>query len=149
MLKIAITGTTRGLGKALHDHFVNKGCWVIALNRGSDIVNGAVGCDLFINNTFGMQLELINQLYASVGKMVVMGSIVTDFPDAEMPEYTQYKTKLEERVLELNQDNILLLKLSSTAYNDSQVVIDAIEYWLANPLVNVISFRAIGGPNRG
>lgn len=147
-MKVGITGTTRGLGKALHDHFVNKNCHVIAFNRGSDIVNNAVGCDLFINNTYGMQLELLNQLYASVGKMIVMGSIVTDYPDIEMLDYTQQKTQLEERILELNRDNILLLKLSSTAYNDSQVVINAIEYWLANPLVNVISFRAIGGPNR-
>jgi hypothetical protein len=147
-MKVGITGTTRGLGQALHNHFVNKGCDVIAFNRGSDIVNNAVGCDLFINNTYGMQLELLNQLYASVGKMIVMGSIVTDYPDVEMPDYTQQKTYLEERILELNRNNILLLKLSSTAYNDSQVVINAIEYWLANPLVNVISFRATGAPNR-
>jgi hypothetical protein len=147
-MKVGITGTTRGLGKALHDYFVNKDCHVIAFNRGSDIVNNAVGCDLFINNTYGMQLELLNQLYASVGKMIVMGSIVTDYPDIKMPDYTQQKTYLEERVLELNLPNILLLKLSSTAYNDSQAVINAIEYWLANPLVNVISFRATGGPNR-
>jgi NAD(P)-dependent dehydrogenase (short-subunit alcohol dehydrogenase family) len=147
MLKVGITGTTRGLGQELHTHFVNKGCQVTAFNRGSDM-STAVGCDLLINNTHGMQMSILNQLYASVGKMVVMGSIVTDFPDVEMPDYTQQKTKLEERVLELNNPNILLLKLSSTAYNDSQVVIDAIEYWLANPLVNVISFRATGDPNR-
>jgi hypothetical protein len=147
MLKVGITGTTRGLGKDLHGHFVNKGCHVIAFNRGSNI-SDAVGCDLLINNTYGIQMDILNQLYASVGKMVIMGSIVTDFPDVEMPDYTEQKTKLEERVLELNLTNILLLKLSSTAYNDSQVVIDAIEHWLANPLVNVISFRATGAPNR-
>jgi hypothetical protein len=148
MFKVGITGTTRGLGLELHDHFVNKGCQVTAFNRESDI-HDAVGCDLFINNAHGIQMDILNQLYASVGKMIVMGSIVTDFPDAEMPDYTQQKTRLEERVLELNLPNILLLKLSSTAYNDSQVVIGAIEYWIANPLVNIISFRAIGGPNRG
>jgi hypothetical protein len=147
MLKVGITGTTRGLGQSLHDHFVNKGHHVIAFNRGSDI-NDAVGCDLLINNTYGIQMDILNQLYASVGKMIIMGSIVTDFPDVEMPNYTVQKTRLEERVLELNLPNILLLKLSSTAYNDSQVVINAIEYWLSNPLVNVISFRATGGPNR-
>jgi hypothetical protein len=147
MLKVGITGTTRGLGQALHDHFVNQGCEVIVFNRGSDM-NTAVGCDLFINNTYGIQMDILNQLYASVGKMIVMGSIVTDFPDVEMPDYTAQKTKLEERVLELNLPNILLLKLSSTAYNDSQVVINAVDYWLANPLVNVISFRATGEPNR-
>ena len=147
MLKVGITGTTRGLGQALHDHFVNQGCEVIVFNRGSDM-NTAVGCDLFINNTYGIQMDILNQLYASVGKMIVMGSIVTDFPDVEMPDYTAQKTKLEERVLELNLPNILLLKLSSTAYNDSQVVIDSIEYWLSTPLVNVISFRATGAPNR-
>jgi putative NADH-flavin reductase len=147
-MKIGITGTTRGLGKALYDHFVNKGHHVMAFNRGSDI-SQAVGCDLLINNTYSIQMDILNQLYASVGKMVVMGSIVTDFPDVEMPDYTAQKTKLEERVLELNNPNVVLLKLSSTAYNDSQIVINAIEYWLANPLVNVISFRAIGGPNRG
>lgn len=148
MLKVGITGTTRGLGNALHEHFVNKGCHVIVLNRGSDI-SAAVGCDLLINNAYGIQMSILNQLYASVGKMIVIGSIVTDFPDAEMPDYTHQKTKLEERVLELNLPNILLLKLSSTAYNDSKVVINAIEYWLDNPLVNVISFRATGVPNRG
>jgi hypothetical protein len=148
MLKVGITGTTRGLGQALHDHFVSKGCHVTAFNRDSDI-SQAVGCDLLINNAYGIQMDVLNQLYASVGKMVVMGSIVTDFPDVEMPDYTAQKTKLEERVLELKNPNIVLLKLSSTAYNDSQVVINAIEYWLANPLVNVISFRATGGPNRG
>jgi hypothetical protein len=147
MLKVGITGTTRGLGQALHDHFVDKGCHVTAFNRDSDI-SQAVGCDLLINNAYSIQMDVLNQLHASVGKMVVMGSIVTDFPDVEMPDYTQQKTKLEERVLELNLPNILLLKLSSTAYNDSQVVINAIEYWLANPLVNVISFRATGAPNR-
>ena len=147
MLKVGITGTTRGLGQALHDHFVNQGCDVIVFNRGSDM-SAAVGCDLFINNTHGIQMDILNQLYASVGKMIVMGSIVTDFPDVEMPDYTAQKTKLEERVLELNLPNILLLKLSSTAYNDSQVVINAIDYWLENPLVNVISFRATGAPNR-
>jgi NADP-dependent 3-hydroxy acid dehydrogenase YdfG len=148
MLKVGITGTTRGLGRALHDHFVGKGCHVTAFNRDSDI-SQAVGCDLLINNAYGIQMDVLNQLYASVGKMVVMGSIATDFPDVEMPDYTAQKTKLEERVLELKNPNIVLLKLSSTAYNDSQVVINAIEYWLANPLVNVISFRATGGPNRG
>lgn len=148
MFKVGITGTTRGLGKSLHDYFVNKGCHVISFNRESDIINDAVGCDLFINNAYGIQIDLLNHLYASVGKMVVMGSIVTDFPDVEMPEYTQQKTKLEERVLELKNPNIVLLKLSSTAYNDAQVVINAIEYWLENPLVNVISFRATGDPNR-
>lgn len=148
MLKVGITGTTRGLGKALHDHFVNKGYHVIAFNRSSDI-SDAVGCDLFVNNAYGIQMDILNQLYASVSKMVIMGSIVTDFPDVEMPDYTQQKTKLEERVLDLNLPNILLLKLSSTAYNDSKGVINAIEYWLDNPLVNVISFRATGGPNRG
>jgi NAD(P)-dependent dehydrogenase (short-subunit alcohol dehydrogenase family) len=148
MLKVCITGTTRGLGKDLHDYFVNKGYHVIAFNRESDI-SEAAGCDLLINNTYGIQLDILNQLYASVGKMVVMGSIVTDFPDIEMLDYTAQKTKLEERVLELKSPNVLLLKLSSTAYNDSQVVINAIEYWLENPLVNIISFRAIGAPNRG
>jgi len=147
MLKVGITGTSRGLGQALHNHFVSKGCQVTAFNRDSDI-SQAVGCDLLINNAYGIQMDILNQLYASVGKMIVMGSIVTDFPDAEMPDYTAQKTKLEERVLELDLPNILLLKLSSTAYNDSQVVIGAIEYWLANPLVNVISFRATGAPNR-
>ena len=147
MLKVGITGTTRGLGQELHTHFVNKGHHVTEFNRDSDM-SAAIGCDLLINNTYGIQMDILNQLYASVGKMVVIGSIVTDFPDVEMPNYTQQKTKLEERVLELNLPNILLLKLSSTAYNDSQVVIAAIEYWLANPLVNIISFRATGAPNR-
>jgi NAD(P)-dependent dehydrogenase (short-subunit alcohol dehydrogenase family) len=62
-MKIAITGHTRGIGKAIHDKFVNDGHEVIGLSRsnGYDLSDSVqreeafkhiVSSDMFINNAF-------------------------------------------------------------------------------------------------
>ena len=150
MLKVCITGTTRGLGKLLAEHFNSKGYDVIELNRGDVIVESAIDCDLFINNAYinGHQIDIFNQLYDKVGKMIVMGSIASDYPDPQMPEYGQHKRELKERVLEVasKNANILLLQLTGESYNDTTLIQNTIDFWLDNPKVTCISF-VHGEPN--
>ena len=153
-MKIAITGTTRGIGKTLSNHFKNLKWEVIELNRGDKIIESALGCDVFINNAYinGHQIDIFNQLYASVAKMVVMGSIAADYPDPEMPVYSQHKKELKERVLEVanssvKKADILLLQLTGESYNDEGLVARAIEFWLDNPKVTSMSFVP-GTPNK-
>jgi len=153
MLKVCITGTTRGIGKTLADHFKELGWEVIECNRGDEIIKSAVGCDLLINNAYGngIQINIFNQLYASVAKMVVMGSIASDYPDPEMPAYSQHKKELKERVLEVanssvKKADILLLQLTGESYNDSSLIIRTIDFWLDTPKITCISF-VHGSPN--
>jgi hypothetical protein len=153
MLKVCITGTTRGIGKTLADHFKELGWEVIELNRGDEMIESAVGSDLFINNTYGdgMQIDIFNQLYARVAKMVVMGSIASNYPDPEMLTYSQHKKELKERVLEVanssvKKADILLLQLTGESYNDSSLITRTIDFWLDTPKVTCISF-VHGNPN--
>lgn len=155
-MKCCITGYTRGLGKAINDYLVSQGWTVIGFNsstRLDRIVELSQNCDLFINNAYGdgIQIELLNQLYNSVGKMIVCGSVVTDFPDPQLPVYTQHKKELEHRFLQvadMADSKMLLLKLSSDAYNNPQLVLRSIEFWLENPQIKVITYVAKEEPNR-
>jgi NADP-dependent 3-hydroxy acid dehydrogenase YdfG len=154
MNKVCITGTTRGIGKTLAEHFKKLKWEVIELNRGDVIIESALGCDLFINNSYmnGHQIDIFNQLYASVAKMVIMGSIAADYPDPEMPVYSQHKKELKERVLEVTngtgkKSNILLLELTGDSYNDSDLIIRVVDFWLDNPKITSVSFIP-GVPNK-
>lgn len=151
MFKVCITGTTRGLGKALKEYFTRKGYFVVGLNRGDDIVTAAVGCDLFINNAYdgSLQLDLFNELYTRIKNIVIMGSVAADYPDDNMPEYSQHKKELKQRVLEVANtgvSKILLLELTGASYNDPQSIGRTIDFWLDNPTVTSISF-VHGEPN--
>lgn len=152
-MKIVITGTTRGIGKFLSEHFKKLNHQVVELNRGDVIIESAVGCDLFINNAYmnGHQIDIFNKLYASVSKMVVMGSIASDYPDPEMPVYSQHKRELKERVLEVansaaKKADILLLQLTGESYNNSTMISQTIDLWLKNPSITCVCFRP-GIPN--
>jgi hypothetical protein len=149
--KICITGTTRGLGKELCDYFRSQGHEVHGFQRGDDAYHGILGCDLFINNAYGdgLQMTLLNSLYGKVGKMVVMGSIASDYPDPLLPEYSKQKKELKERVMELaniGETPILLLQLSGESYNDPDLICKTIEFWIENPKVTSVSFIP-GEPN--
>lgn len=152
MSKVCITGTTRGIGKAIAEHFKQLEWEVIELNRGDVIVESAVGCDLFINNAYinGHQIDIFNQLYASVAKMVVMGSIAADYPDPDMPAYSQHKKELKERVMDVantGKYKILLLELTGASYNNPELITRVIDLWLEYPTLTAVSFIP-GEPNR-
>lgn len=154
MSKVCITGTTRGIGQALAEHFKQLEWEVVELNRGDAIIESGIGCDLFINNAYinGHQIDIFNQLYASVAKMVVIGSIAADYPDPDMPAYSAHKRELKERVLEVanssaKKADILLLELTGASYNDLELVIRTIDFWLANSKITSVSFVP-GEPNK-
>lgn len=155
-MKCCITGYTRGLGKAINDYLVAQGWTVVGFNSSTSldrIVELSENCDLFINNAYGdgIQIELLNQLYNSVGKMIVCGSVVTDFPDSQLPVYTHHKKELEHRFLEVAdhaKSKMLLLKLSSNAYNNPELVLKTIEFWLQTPQIKVITYVTTESPNR-
>lgn len=154
MFKVCITGTTRGLGKFLAEHFKKLEWEVVELNRGDDLINSAIGCDLYINNSYimGYQINIFDQLYASVAKMIVMGSIASDYPDPNMPEYSMHKRILKERVLEIanssiKKADILLLQLTGESYNNPKLIARVIDLWLENPIITSVSFVP-GEPNK-
>ena len=149
-MKCYITGTSRGIGKIFFSYFLKKGWQVISFDRShkiDDIISMSQDCDLFINNAYDkdLQLELLKRFRGK--SMVICGSVVTDFPDADLPEYTKHKTDLEQYFKENAPKNSLLLKISNESYNNPQLLIDSIEFWIQHPEVNVISFIS-GEPNR-
>lgn len=155
-MKCCITGNTTGLGKVLNDYFVSQGWTVFGFNSVTGlnrVIELSSDCDLFINNAYanGMQIDFLNQLYNSVGKMIICGSVVTDFPDPSLPVYTTHKKQLENRFLEVAdhaKSQMLLLKLSSDAYNSPDLILKTIEFWLQNPQIKVITYVATEDPNR-
>lgn len=151
-MKIVITGHSKGVGKAIYEHFVKNGHEVIGLSRstGCDIkdikpvLDQAEGCDLFINNAYHkhIQLEIVEELNTKC-KMVVFGSIAADYPELMGDDYSRDKKKLQDRCNELSKvpgSKMLYLKIpflenavSSPIKTTHQEIINTIDYWLANP----------------
>ena len=151
-MKICITGNTRGIGLDFYNHFINKGHTVVGFNRttGLDsVVDIADGCDLFINNAYanGKQVDFLNQLHSKVGKMIVCGSVAAFNPDPTMPEYSQHKKELANRVRDLNLSNILMLHLSAKGYNNPNALLKIIDLWLEYPHITEVMFDRTGKPN--
>lgn len=147
-----ITGDSRGLGLEFRKHFESLGWNVIGFNRSTGldhVVERSIGCDLFINNAYadGKQLEFLNQLYASVDKMIVCGSIAAFYPDKTLPVYSHHKKLLAERVKEIARPNILMLHLSAKGYNDTATVLKIIDLWLDHPGIVEVGFDPTGEPN--
>lgn len=150
--KCVITGDSRGIGKTFKDHLESKGWKVIGFNTTTgldDVIKTAVGCDLFINNAYadGKQIEFLNQLYSSVDKMIVCGSVAAFNPDPKLPIYSYHKKLLSERVKELARPNILMLNLSARGYNNKDALLKVIDLWLEFPVITEVSFDPTGNPN--
>jgi len=154
MPKAIITGHTKGIGLIFSNHLISKGWEVIGFNTitGLDnVVETAQGCDLFINNAYanGRQLEFLNKLYTSVGKMIVCGSMAAFYKDIRLPEYSDHKNKLAAAVTALQNTGtkILMLHLSSSGYNNPDALLKIIDLWLEYPHITAVSFDATGEPN--
>jgi len=155
MPKAIITGHTRGIGVIFSNHLISKGWEVIGFNTATglaDVVETARGCDLFINNAYanGKQLEFLNELYSSVDKMIVCGSMAAFYKDTCLPEYSDHKNKLATAVTELQNKGakILMLHLSSSGYNNPDALLKIIDLWLEYPHITAVSFDATGEPNQ-
>ena len=96
-MKIAITGHTKGIGKAIADVFSDQGYEVIGLSRSNGydikdtqkIVDASKDCDVFINNAYHefeqeKILKTMNIQWKGTDKVIIsIGSIVTDYPRIE------------------------------------------------------------------
>jgi methionine synthase II (cobalamin-independent) len=142
-MKIAITGTTRGLGKYLFDSFSVDNT-VITFNRGDNLnyfLHGIKGVDLFISSSYldGYQVQLFDQTKNIVEKMVVIGSIAADNQDPYLPEYSVNKRTLQDKI-QIPNENILYLKLTGLSYRKPQAIVDVINLWLQNPIFKTVEF---------
>ena len=151
-MKVRITGHTKGLGQSLYNHFKEKFEDVVGFDSSStvdQIIEQSKNCDLFINNTYtadNLQLTLLEKLYKKVDKMIVCGAIVSTYPDLEHKTYTDNKNLLEREFFKLASDknettDMLLLRLTSSSYKDSKIIINSIDFWLSNPSVISLTYN--------
>lgn len=161
-MKCVITGHTTGIGKFLYDHFSSKKFEVIGISRTTgfdlthdlnNVIKLSEGCDLFINSASvgTAQLELLNNLYNKVNKMIVFGSIAGDFNEQLNSEYSKNKFDLHKRCVDLNllpNSKILYLNISmlEDAVNGDNLityseVAAVIDFWLQNPKLTSVSFE--------
>lgn len=95
-MKIAITGHTKGIGKAIADLFHDHDIVGLSRSNGYDIkdvskiCNAAIDCDIFINNAYQSryQTDILNMMYMlwkDQNKIIInIGSTVTDYPRTEI-----------------------------------------------------------------
>lgn len=135
-MKIAITGHTRGIGKAIADALSEHEVIGLSRSNGYDISDTATiiksieKVDVFINNAYFeyAQCELLtslHHLWKGTDKMIInIGSIVTDYPriDAHLDhlqwDYRDHKTKLRDVFRKLiktkNTCNLVLISPGAT-----------------------------------
>lgn len=152
MPRVVITGHTRGIGSAFYRHFTQRGWEVSGYNTqtGLDtVISDAVGCSLFINNAYaeGKQILFLDELYGKVDKMIICGSVAANYPDPQLPVYSQHKKKLYERFKNLNSSSMLLLHLSAKGYNSPLALLRLVDTWLEFPCFTEIVFDSTGEPN--
>ncbi len=160
-MKIAITGHTKGIGKALYNYFSEIGHEVIGMSRSNGyditlnpdkILEQISSCDLFINNAYdgnSSQVELLKKAALLTPKIVVMGSAVTDYEEVLGRANIIDKLELEEtsRMLGIINDdriaNVLCLKIAfaeSTLSEHTPVRIDS-DYSIAyTDIIDSIEF---------
>ena len=119
-MKIAITGHTAGIGKALTDQYVNQGHEIVGLSKreGNNIrnipkiCNQIEPCDVFVNNAQAgyAQTELLFEMagrWARTGKhIIVISTQMTQDPTSVLPgldmdQYRIQKVALEKAVQQI------------------------------------------------
>jgi len=158
-MKIAITGHTSGIGKALFDYFVSYSPMGFSRNNGHNInhvedrkkiINQCTDCDVFINNAYSdgtnSQLDLLQEMHSAwqgKDKLIVnVSSRVTDFvlpPGSREQLYQAHKKDQDKFCLgKVRNPQIFNLKpgLVDTprvmSYTDNKIAVDDV--------VQVVSF---------
>lgn len=115
-MKIAITGHSRGLGKAIYELLLEQGHEVIGMSRSNgfnistdkgliEIIEQTIDCDVFINNAYsGMrQMDALNRLWAywkrDKTKTIVNISSVSKYPglSGNQSGYSAHKAALSHQ----------------------------------------------------
>jgi NADP-dependent 3-hydroxy acid dehydrogenase YdfG len=150
-MKIAITGHTKGIGKALADAYQSRGHEIVGLSRttGHDIHNTLScadlieSCDMFINNAHAgfAQTELLVEMakrWQDTHKHIVnIGSVITQHrrllagfdkvPLYEVELYRVQKVALEEAIIRIRNTRtnlkLTLVRPSKTAANKENAAV--------------------------
>lgn len=151
-MKCVITGSPeKGLGKIFGDHFSSKGIEVVFI-RSKDtkeqVLEKIKGCNLFINNAYmpnNGQVKILSELSEHVN-MIVIGSLASTFPDSRSPTYSMDKRNLQNVfynkciTFKENGPRRLLLSISRDAYNDPEIILKTVDFWIENPNIVEIKF---------
>lgn len=144
-MKFYITGSTRGLGKYLAEHF-NCVQFDRPFDLTSDIDTICKEIDegsTVILNAHADQLNYIGRLKEKC-KLVVCGSIAAVNFDPNMLEYSEQKFNLEKSVKQLALSSkypMLYLQLTSSSYRNYHLVANSIQFWLDNPDITFIGYN--------
>lgn len=144
-MKYYITGSTRGLGKYLADHF-NCECLDRPVDLNTDIntvVNSIEEGSTVILNAHASQLKYVYQLKDKC-KLVICGSIAAVNPDPSMMKYSEQKYELEKTVQQLalhSKHPMLYLQLTSSSYRDYDIVARSIQFWVDTPSITFIGYN--------
>jgi len=167
-MKCIVTGHSRGIGKAIYQHFVDKGYEVYGMSRSngydittdqSKIITESINCDIFVNCACeGLgQLQLLNSLYDKVKSMIVIGSVAADYHKV-WKNYGYNKFILQERCKEIsltddpNFARIFYIKLAFCENANLPIRVDPkyitsfdeinklIDLWLEVPKIYSIEF---------
>ena len=144
-MKFYITGSSRGLGKFLADHFnCERFDRPFDLNNDVDKICNAIEDEsIVILNAHASQLKYVDCLKDRC-KLVVMGSIAAVNHDPNMLEYSKQKQELERTVQQLalhSKYPMLYLQLTSRGYREYATVARSIEFWLDNPTITFIGYN--------
>ena len=144
-MKFYITGSTRGLGEYLAEHFKCKSFnKPLEINDDVDMIcNTIEEGSTVILNAHASQLEYIERLKDKC-KLVVMGSIAAVNFDRDMPEYSKQKWELEKTVQQLalhSKYPMLYLQLTSSSYKNYKMIANSIQFWLDNPDTTFIGYN--------
>lgn len=168
-MKIAITGHTAGIGRALSEIYSKQGHDIIGISKreGNNIKNipKTVGliepCDMFINNAQAgyAQTELLFEMakqWAGTNKqIIVISTMMTQevscpIDNLDMDHYRVQKVALEEAVRQLRNKHLkiklTLVRPGNIATNSSKTVPPAanVDIW-ANTLLHI--FRLVESAN--
>jgi hypothetical protein len=155
-MRIGITGHTRGLGKAIHDHFAADH-EVIGMSRqtGFDLSTGlekviatVQTCDLFFNNAHvNVQQGLLLSALHDKLPIITSGSMGADWPKSSRYGFHKYHVEQVFRMCAArSKQPMLLLKMGYLENFPRQRfipfsdVLKAIDFWLDCPRVHVIQF---------
>jgi hypothetical protein len=144
-MKFYITGSTRGLGKYLADHFNCE-----RFDRPYDLIsdvdticNSIDEGSTVILNAHAEQLKYVERLKDKCS-LIIMGSIAAVNFDPNMLEYSKEKSILEKTVQQLalhSKYPMMYLQLTSSSYRNHKLISNSIKFWLENPSVTFIGYN--------
>lgn len=157
-MKIVITGHTKGIGKALFDHWSNNGHNVIGISRQTDydflsdhdsILEQIKTSDLFINNANveNFQEKILTSAVNNVDKIIVMGNGLHHYSEYGTFDYIDQKRNLFNTIKKItaNPDTkSKILHLGLTFLPDEFIdnenfinwnqLITVLDFWITNPV---------------